>query len=286
MSFSLTEDGKHFLGITIAAFIFAVNMNTFVHAGGLYPGGVTGLTVLIRRVAKTYWHLNLPYAPVNLLLNAVPIYIGFRYIGKKLTLSTLYLIALSSFLTDLIPSMPITYDTLLISIFGGMINGFAVGLCLLMNANSGGTDFIAIFMSEKSGYDSFNLILGINAVILSVAGFLFGWDKALYSILFQYFSTQVLHLIYRRYQQTTLFIVTNFPQEVCRTISDVSRHGATVMRGHGAYSDEERSVVYSVVSATDYRQVLDSIKEVDPKAFINSIHTEQLSGRFYRRPTE
>lgn len=286
MSFSLKEDGKHFLGITLAAFIIALNLKTFVHTGGLYPGGVTGLTVLIRRVAKTYWGINLPYSAVNLILNAIPVYIGFRYVGKKLTIASLYLIALSGFLTDLLPSLTITYDTLLISIFGGMISGFATGLCLLMNANTGGTDFIAMFLSERLGYDAFNLILGVNAVILSLAGILFGWDKALYSILYQYFSTQVLHLVYRRYQQTTLFIVTNLPQEICSAISDVSRHGATIMKAHGAYSDEERAVVYSVVSATDYKTVLDSVKDVDPNAFINSIHTEQLIGRFYRRPTE
>ncbi len=286
MTFSLKEDGKHFIGITIAAFILAINLNTFVNTGGLYPGGVTGITVLIRRIAKTYWGMNLPYTPVNLLLNAFPIYIGFRFVGKKLTISTFYLIALSGFLTDILPSIPITYDTLLIAIFGGMINGLAMGLCMLNNANTGGTDFIGMFLSEKLGRDAFNLILGINAVILSAAGILFGWDKALYSILFQYFSTQILHLVYRRYQQTTLFIVTNLPQEICTAISDVSRHGATVMRGHGAYSDEERAVVYSVVSATDYKKVLDSVKTVDPNAFVNSIRTDQLSGRFYRRPTE
>ena len=286
MTFSLKEDGKHFLGITIAAFIFAFNLKTFVQTGGLYPGGVTGITVLAIRAVKQFAGIELPYTLVNMALNAFPVYIGFRFVGKKMTLGSLYLIALSSFLTDLLPSIPITYDTLLIAIFGGMINGFAVGLCLLMNANSGGTDFIAMYLSEKLGYDTFNFVLGLNAVILSVAGIMFGWDKALYSILFQYFSTQVLHLVYRRYQQTTLFIVTNLPLEVCNAISEVSRHGATIMQGHGAYSDEERAVVYSVVSSSDYRAVLKAVKETDPKAFFNSIRTEQLSGRFYRKPTE
>ena len=286
MTFSLREDGKRVAVVTAAAFIMALNLNTFVHTGGLYPGGVTGLTVLILRAAKLFWHLDLSYTLVNLLLNALPIYIGFRFVGKKLTLGSLYMIVLSSILTDIIPSIPITYDTLLIAIFGGMINGLTIGLCLMMNANTGGTDFIAMFLSERKGYDAFNLILGANVVILSVAGILFGWDKALYSILFQYFSTQVLHLIYRRYQQTTLFIVTNFPHKVSAAISEASRHGATIMQGQGAFSDQSRSVVYSVVSAAECKTVLKAVRKTDPHAFINSIRTEQLSGRFYRKPTE
>ena len=69
-------------------------------------------------------------------------------------------------------------------------------------------------------------MLGVNVVLLTTAGLLFGWDKALYSILYQYVSTQVVHLLYRRYQSTTLFIVTNKAQEICHAISEVSHHGA------------------------------------------------------------
>ena len=128
---------------------------------------------------------------------------------------------LTNILTDIIPGFAITYDTLLISIFGGLINGFVISLCLWMNATTGGTDFIAIYFSEKKGIDSFNIVLGINAIILIAAGILFGWDKALYSIIFQYTSTQVLHVLYKQYQQNTLFIVTNRAEEVIEAIAQL-----------------------------------------------------------------
>ena len=101
-------------------------------------------------------------------------------------------------------------------------------LCLRVNATTGGTDFISIYLSQKRGVDSFNLILGFNAVILLVAGYFFGWDKALYSIIFQYTSTQTLRLLYRNYQQETLFIVTDKWDEVSRAIYDTCRHGSTL----------------------------------------------------------
>ena len=286
MHFSFREDGKRILVITLAALLQAINLKTFVHTGGIFPGGVTGVAVLIQRSMEAFFGIAVPYTLVNLLLNAVPFYIGFRYLGKKLTIYTFYFVVLSSFLTDLIPAHAITYDTLLISIFGGMINGFLVSLCLQMNANTGGTDFISLFLSERRGYDSFNIILGVNAVILSLAGLLFGWNKALYSILFQFFSTQVIHMRYRRYQQTTLFIVTNDPKPVCAAIQKIGNHSATIMHGEGAYENTERAVVYSVVSAEEVNSVIAAIRQIDSHAFINSVKTESLSGWFYRKPNE
>lgn len=286
MKFSLRKDAKRIFFITLAALLHAINLKTFVRTGGLFPGGATGLTLLVQRIWESSSGISLPYTPINLLMNAIPVYIGFRFVGKKLTLYSVYFIVLSSFLTDLIPSHVITYDTLLISIFGGLINGFLVSICLRMNANTGGLDFISLYLSEKSGIDSFNVSLGVNVVILSVAGYMFGWDKALYSILFQFFSTQAIHINFRRYQQTTLFIVTNLPKEVSQAISNESHHGATILHGEGSYKDEKRDVVYSVISTAEKDQVIRAVRETDSHAFINSIKTEALSGWFYREPTE
>ena len=272
--------------ICCAALIMAINIKTFVRTGGLYPGGATGLSILIQRAAQVMFNVEIPYSPINILLNAIPVYIGFRYIGKKFTLYSCLMIVLTGAFTDLIPAYTITYDTLLISIFGGIINGFVISICLMVNATTGGTDFIAIYLSDKKGVDSFHIILGLNTIILVIAGIMFGWDKALYSIIFQYASTQVLHTLYKKYQQQTLFIVTDKPQEIINAISKESNHGATILQGEGSFEHCERYMVYSVVSSAESKRVIRAIKEVDSKAFINAIRTEQLQGRFYQKPTE
>lgn len=278
--------GKRIIVICIAATIMAININTFVDTGGLYPGGATGLTVLIQRSAKMFWGISLPYTLINLLLNAIPIYIGFRYIGKNFTLYSCVMIVLTSVLTDILPRYVITYDTLLISIFGGLINGCAISLVLSVDATSGGTDFISVFLSERKGMDTWNIILGMNVVIIGLAGLLFGWDKALYSIIFQYCSTQVLHTLYKRYQKETLFIVTNHPKEVCEMIYKLTNHGATILEGEGSYEHCERNVVYSVVSRAENKKVITAVKKVDSQAFINSVHSEGIAGRFYQQPND
>lgn len=280
------ESIKKILVICLASFLMALNIKSFVRTGGLYPGGATGLALLIQRAADMFLHITIPYTIVNILLNAIPVYIGFRFIGKKFTMYSCLMIVLTSVLTDIIPGYAITYDTLLISIFGGLINGFVIGLCLHMNATTGGTDFIAIYLSEKKEIDSWNVVLGINVVILAAAGVLFGWDKALYSIIFQYTSTQVVHILYRKYQHETLFIVTNKATEVYEVISKMSNHGATIMEGEGSYEHQERKIVYSVVSSAQSKSIIREVKKADPHAFVNAIKTEQIAGRFYQKQNE
>ena len=274
---------KRFLIITFASALMAANINSFVDAGGLYPGGATGLTVLIQRAGAMIFQVSLPFTLVNLLLNAIPVYIGFRYIGKKFTIYSVYMIVLTGFLSDILPKFTITYDVLLIAIFGGILNGVAISIVLIQGATSGGTDFIAIYLSEKKGMDSWNLILAINVVILTAAGILFGFDKALYSIIYQFVSTQALELLYKRYQKETLFIVTTHPKEICDSISTLTHHGATIIEGKGSFEHCERNVVYSVVGREEYKKVVQVIREIDDRAFINSLRTDEISGRFYKR---
>ncbi len=271
---------------TIASFIMALNIKTFVRTGGLIPGGASGLTILIQEVAQSFLGIALPYTLINVAINAFPVYIGFRYIGKRFTMLSCYVIVLTGILADLIPYSPVTRDILLISVFGGLINGAAISLCLLMDATSGGTDFISIYLSEKRGIDSFNLTLIINGVIILTAGLLFGWDKALYSIIFQYASTAAIRTLYRKYQQATLFIVTTMPDEVCMEISRLSNHAATILEGEGSYEHREKSVVYSVVSNAEAGSIVREVKKTDPAAFVNVLKTERVIGRFYQRPED
>lgn len=286
MRFSWKQDGKTFIMVIIASVIMAVNINTFVQTGGLYPGGVTGLTLLIQRFCESFMGIHLPFATVNFLLNLIPVYIGFRYIGKKFTMYSCIVIVLTGLLVGILPNYVITQDILLITIFGGIFNGIAVSLCLRSDTTSGGTDFIAIYLAQKKGIDSWNIVLGFNIAQIAIAGYLFGWDKALYSILFQYTSTQVIQMMYKRFQKKTLFIVTTKPQEVSDVIFSKSHHGATILRGEGSYGHQERNVVYSVVSSDESKRVVRAVRAVDPDAFVNTFKTDEIKGLFYQRPTE
>ncbi|MCR5278694.1 MAG: YitT family protein [Lachnospiraceae bacterium] len=284
MKSKVQSEAKRILVMVLAAAIMAINTRSFTNTAGLYPGGAMGLTLLIQGVFDKFFGIAIPYTFVNLLLNAFPVYIGFRFIGRKFTWRSLVVILLIGVLTDFIPPIVITYDTLLIAIFGGVINGFGISLALSVECTTGGTDFISIYLSQKKGMDTWNIILGINAVILVLAGILFGWDKALYSIIYQYASTEVLHILYKRYQKQTLLIITEKPREIVEGIYSVAHHGATILKGEGGYTHENRYIIYSVVSRDEVKKIMNVVTEAGGQTFVNTFKSDDVLGNFYHSP--
>ncbi len=272
--------------VVIAAIIMSLNIKIMVRNAGLYPGGANGLTILTQAILREFFKVEAPYTFINIFWNSIPVYIGFKYIGKNFTLFSLVMILLNSVLVDMIPQYTLTSDVLLISVFGGMLNGLAIALCLKVDATTGGTDFKSIFLSEHYGIDGFNLTLGLNAVILVTAGILFGWDKALYSIIYQYVSTQTIHLLYRSYSQVTLFIITNKVDEISEMIHAITQHGATILQGEGAYKNDERKMIYSVIHESSEKAIIANILAIDPNAFINCLRTKEIKGNFKQMPKD
>ena len=266
----------------IGSLIMAINIKSFVHTGGLYPGGFNGVTLLIQTSFQRFLGISLPFSPISLALNAIPAIFSFRAIGKRFTLNTALIIVATSVFTDIVPAMPITQDILLISVFGGLINGAAISLCLIGGTSTGGTDFIAVYFLEKKNRDVWNFMLMGNATVLVLAGLLFGWDKALYSIIFQFTSTQMIHLLYQEHNKITLFIVTELPYEIYQEIMVTVHHSATEISATGMYSQEPKTMLYCVVSSTEAKIVTRKILEADPKALINVIKTETFKGRFHQ----
>ena len=282
----LRREVLRILVISAAALLSAFNLNSFVDTADLFPGGFSGAALLIIRLTDKYLGLKLAYSAVFLPLNIFPIYLGLRYLGKTFTCYSMYFTILSSVLTDAIPAIPITYDVLLICIFGGLINGMTIVLCLWMDASGGGTDFISIVLLERKGINAWNYILAGNVVILSLAGIFFGWDKALYSIIFQFVTTQVTQNLFKRYNQLTLIVITDMPESVYDKISILTHHDATLFRGEGFFRETTKHMIYSVIGADQAPMLIREIHEVDPHAFINVLKTERLAGHFYSRPRE
>ena len=283
----LREAGLRMLVIMVYSVIVALNFKSFVQAGDLFPGGFTGLTRLLQRCAQEYWKITLPFAPLNLLFNAIPSAVSLKLISKRFTMYSCLAIVFSSFFTDMIPAVPVTEDILLICVFGGLVNGFAISLCLQVRITSGGTDFIAIALAERKNINAWNYIFCGNVVMLMVAGALFGWDRALYSIIFQFASTQVVRMMDPDGRRMTLFIVTGREKAggVCAQIQD-TRHTATLIEGVGLYNGEPCVMIYSVVGSNQLRRLTRKVKQADPQAFVNVIRTEKLMGNFYRDPRD
>lgn len=269
-----------FVLVTLGALLIALNLNTFVHTAGLLPGGFTGISLLLQEVFLKFLHVRIPFVVFYWALNLVPAVMCFRYVGKRFTLLSVWAIIASGLFTDLIPGLPVTDEVMLCTIFGGIVSGGAISLCLLAGATSGGTDLISIYVSEKTGRSIWNEIFMFNVVILAVFGLLFGWSRALYSIIFQFVSTQILNTLYKRYQKSTLLIITEKTDDIVKMIREVTGHDATLFTGNGCYQGAERKMLYTVVSADEEEKLLRSIKKIDPSAFVNILQTKMLKGNF------
>ena len=124
---------------------------------------------------------------------------------------------------------------------------------------------------------------GISGIISCVEGLLSGWDRALYSIIFQFTSTQVIQMLHQRYKKHTLFIITKEPYQIYEEIFKLTNHTATRFEGTGCYTDEKTSMIYSVVSTEEAKYLVKKVHEIDPKAFVNIIKTDYINGRFYQK---
>jgi uncharacterized membrane-anchored protein YitT (DUF2179 family) len=287
---SILKTARRLTLIVLGAALMAFNINTFVKAGELIPGGFNGVTVLIQKICSHYFGVNIPFSLVLYLLNAVPAIVCFRYVGKKFTLYSILMVFLCGLMTDFMPNMFIEliqlHDILLSSVFGGIINAIAIIMCLEADATSGGTDFIAIYISEKYKKDAWNYIFVGNCVVLVITACLFDLDKALYSIIFQFASTMVLNSLYRAYQQKTMLIITSRPDEVYHLIREKTHHAATAITGEGLFDEQKRIILYSVVYSDEAPHLIKAIHEIDSGAFINVIKTEHINGRFFKKPKD
>lgn len=282
----IKKEIRRLILILLGSVLMAVNINTFVHSANLIPGGFSGVALLIQNAFSRYFNIKVPYSLLVYTFNIFPIYIGFRYIGKKFTLYSMLMIIVSGFLTDVIPGLKITDDILLCSIFGGICNAVSINFCLMADSSSGGTDFISIYISEKTGKSAWNYIMAFNVCVLIISGVLLGWNAALYSIIFQYVSTQVLNYLYKRYEKITLLIVTDKPDAIYKIIKEQTNHDATVFEGKGCYQGAEHKMLYSVVSGSESGNLEKRIRMCDSNAFINVIRSKSIVGRFFKRDLE
>jgi uncharacterized membrane-anchored protein YitT (DUF2179 family) len=272
--------------VVMSALLGAMAIKIFIENGNLFPGGFAGISVLIQRLSLRYFNISIPFGVLYLLLNVYPTFLVYHFVGKWFTRYSVLQIALVSLFVEIIPVIKITDDILLIAVFGGIFSGVAASLSLMANASGGGSDFIALFISHKTNTQSWNYILAGNAVILSIAGMLFSWEVALYSIIFQYVSTVIVSNLYQRYKLMSIRMFTNKPDELTEAILSKTRHGITKIWGEGGYSKKEVCMLYMVVNTYEVNQVVEIAQTVDSKVFIDISKTDKVIGNYYRIPLD
>ncbi|WP_404996926.1 YitT family protein [Caldifermentibacillus hisashii] len=271
---------KKFIIVIIGAFIFAFSMNYFLIPAGVYSSGFSGLSQLLSRLFSEYFNIHISVGIWLLLLNIPVTILGWRKVGKTFTLYSFISVIFSSLFLNLIPIKELSDDILLNAVFGGVIGAVGTGMTLRFGASTGGMDIIAVYLSRvvEGSVGRFTLIL--NSFIIISAGFLFGWEKSLYTLVGLFSSSKVIDILHTQAQKLTAMIVTKNSKDLKQAILTRLTRGATVVPAHGAYSDEGRDMLITVISRYELFELRKIIKEVDPKAFTNIVKTDSVIGLF------
>ena len=260
-------------------------MNTFLLPLGLLPGGFNGVAAIISRLAEKFG-VTFSVSLGIVLLNLPVAILCYKHVGKKFTEYSLIQIFLSSFFLKVLPCQVLFDDVLLNICLGGFLYGMSDAIALMGNASTGGTDFIALYVSNRIGKSIWQEILIFNCGMLMIFGALFGWEYAGYSILVRFIFTKTVDNFYHRYKQSTLMIFTRKEKELTDAYVTRFRHGISVVEGYGGFSKESISILYTVVSTYEIKDITSFMEGIDPQVIINQLPTERFVGRFYRKPLE
>lgn len=276
------------LSVTFAGFMQAFVILTFVEPAGLLSSGFTGIAILINKIADTFFNTSISISMLLILLNLPVVILCYRAISKRFVFFSLITIAINSMCLKYasFPTMFETGDQILNVVFGGVINGFSIAVALKGRASSGGTDFIALYVSNKKGRSIWNEIFAFNLLILLIFGYLFGWSSAGYSIIFQYISTKTISTLHQRYQRVTLQMTTSKCDEVVDAYISNFKHGLSCVDAIGGYSKKKMSIINTVVSSYEVDEIIDVVREADPYIIINTFKTQEFHGKFYQKPLD
>lgn len=261
------------------AFLFAFGMNFFIVPADLYATGFSGLSQLLMKILHQF-DLPLSMGTLLILLNIPVLWLGWREVGKSFTIYSLISVLMMSLLLNIIPVHSLSDDILLNAVFGGCISAAGVGLTLRYGSSTGGMDIIAVVLSKMNGKPTGQYSFLLNSMIIISAGYLFGWEKALYTIVVVFSSSQVIDTIHTRYEKLTALIITDKPEELKKEIMNTLQRGVTIVPARGAFSDTDKVMLMTVITKYELYELKRLIKRIDPFAFTNLVYTEDIVGKF------
>ncbi|MBE5981335.1 MAG: YitT family protein [Paenibacillaceae bacterium] len=273
------------LAVIGSALLQTYVIQAFIRPAGLLSGGFTGIAILIDRITSLFG-FNISTSLGMIILNIPVAWACSKSISRRFTFFSLLQVLLASTFLRVFHFTPIFDDSILNVIYGGVLYGFAIVMALRGNASTGGTDFIALYVSNKTGNSIWTHVFVGNVILLCIFGAIFGWDYAGYSILFQFVSTKVVSTFHHRYERVTLQITTVKGPELAGKYVEDFRHGISCVDAVGGYSRKKMYLLHTVVSSYEVEDIIALFHEVDDHVIVNMFKTQQFYGRFYRAPME
>ncbi len=274
------ELARRIFFIVLGACLVGVALEIFLVPNQIIDGGITGISIMSSHLS------GVPIGIFLTLLNLPFLIIGYRTIGKTFALSTLLGVIVLSIATTLLhPVQAFTGDIFLAAIFGGIFLGAGTGIVIRAGGSLDGTEIVAILFSKKTPFSVGEVVMFVNVFILGSAGFVYSWDRAMYSLIAYFIAFKVIDLTIEGLNESkSCWIISDNFREIGDAIVDRLGRGVTFLHGEGGYTGDQKKVIFCVITRLEEAKLKSIVNELDPVAFlaVGNIH-DVKGGRFKKK---
>lgn len=264
---------KKVIFLTMGAMIAGFAIECFLVPNNMIDGGIVGVSMILSHLTK--YNLGL----LIFVLNIPFLFLAFTKMGKLFVLQTFYALAVLGIATNIFHHFEVTHDHLLATVFGGMILGTGVGIVLKNEGSLDGTEIMSLVLSKKFGLSVGEIIMGFNIFIYGAAGFVFGWEQAMYSILTYIIASRVIDVVLEGVSSSkSVRIISDKADEIGQRLIEDLEIGVTYLSGKGGYSGQDKTIIYCVVSRLELSKMKDAVKQIDPTAFMSVVDVHETYG--------
>jgi uncharacterized membrane-anchored protein YitT (DUF2179 family) len=271
---------KRIVMIIIGAVFMAMGIELFLVPNQLLDGGIVGISIILSHLT------GLQIGLFIFLLNIPFFFVGYKQIGKTFALSTVLGITVLSICTYFLhPVARFTDDLLLATVFGGIVLGIGVGLVIRYGGSLDGTEILAILFSSKTAFSVGEIIMFFNLMIFTIAGFVFTWEQAMYSVLAYFIAYKTIDIVIQGLDESkSVYIISDFVDEVGEAIIDRLGRGVTYLHGEGAYTGDKKKIIFTVITRLEEAKLKTIVEDIDPLAFVAIGNIAEVrGGRFKKR---
>ena len=263
-----------YMFMTLGILLAAIALEVFLIPNKIIDGGITGVSIILSFLT------NINLSIFIIILNVPFLLLGFRHLGKNFLIQSTVAMALFSVLLEIFKQVDVvTNDVLLATVFGGILLGIGVGFVIRYGACLDGVETVAILINKKTSFSVGQVILLVNLVIYMVAGILFGWDRALYSIMTYFITYKLIDIVSEGLEQAkAALIITNNSEEIARSIYKKLGRTVTFIEGEGLISGK-KVVLYVVVTRIELRELKKIVEADDVSAFMTITDVSEIVGQ-------
>jgi len=268
-----------YIFLFIGSLLAAIGLEQFLIPNNIIDGGIVGISII------TSYLTNLPLGIFTTLFNIPFLFIGYKQIGRSFVISSVFSILSLSFWTFIFhPVQHFTDDILLATVFGGITIGVGVGLIIRYGGSLDGTEMVAIVLNKKSVFSVGQIVMFFNIFILSSAALVFGWDRAMYSLIAYFIAFKVIDITIEGLDEAkAAIIISDYADDIADAITCRLGRGVTFMNGMGGYTKDDKKILYSVITRLEVAKLKAIILDKDPNAFVTITDVSDIMGGKHKK---